>query len=651
MFCRCRLLMILVGVLSAEASGQLRLPALLSDHMVLQQDAEVPIWGWDDPGTMVTVQASWTSDVQTAQADASGSWRVLLATARSARPQTLIIEGSSKRRLEDVLLGEVWVASGQSNMMWPLEATPADPAPRSSAGNSQLRFFKVGVSAQRDVQEDCSGRWIVATPSAAARFSAVAYHFGMELQDRLQLPVGLIGSYVGFTRIEGWISEETHVVLGDHTDLLPRTEGERSHPGSGASQIEAEKQAWWERVRRIDPGTRDGWAEPDHDLSRWVKTEQPSLFGDAGLKNFDGVVWLRKSIMIPSGWVGRDLILRLGPIDDMATTWFNGTRIGGEHTEGLWTTPRVYAVSGALVRGEEVAITVRIIDTGGAGGFAGIPADLTLGLAQSDDEDELSLSGTWRLRRGASMKALGSWPAWPQEAYLRSPTAYYNGMIAPLTHFPVAGALWYHGESNVDEPHQYARLLPAMIADWRGHWRLPNLPFYFVQITPFRYPGDGRQAARLREAQRLSLSSPHTGMVVTLDIGDVDELHPPNKREVGLRLAQLALAQTYGQDKLVFSGPLLRGTRQLDEALVLEFDHADGLWFEGDRATQFELAGSDLVFHPATAEIVGGSVILTSTHVAKPAQARYAWSDDGKAELFNGAGLPASPFHTQWRHP
>jgi len=641
--------------------------------MVLQRETVVPVWGWDDPGQRVTVRASWSGEAVLASAGASGRWQVELTTTAAPGPQTLTIEGSSRVQISDVLLGEVWIASGQSNMEWPLGGSDGGAEAVAAADHQQIRVFDVARAMARVPLADCTGQWQVVSPETIGAFSAVAYHFGRELHTRLEVPVGLIGSNWGGTVVESWMNEPSLRALGEYGDELARIADEHLHPRAAVVQAEADLAAWWEQLATLDDGVAGGWAGPGLDLGLaldgtgdpqdatgraepagsadpdgWWPSDQPGTWHERGLEDFDGIVWMRREVEIPAAWAGRALQLELGPVDDVDTTWFAGEKVGGYEAMGAWSTPRVYEVPGQLVRAGRTVIVVRAVDTGGPGGFLGPAQSMRLSPLDGVVSESLSLAGPWQIRRSASMSDLGPLPPNAGWFHQNRPSALFNGMIAPLVPFGIRGAIFYQGESNVGRGEQYARLFPAMIECWREVWGQPGFPFYYVQIAPFRYGGDGQASAWLREAQRLTLAAANTGMAVTLDIGNPDDIHPLNKRDVGHRLALWALARTYGEEGLGYSGPLYRGSRVRGHELVITFDHGQGLHARGEALTHFEIGGADGVFYPARAEIVGETVVLSSPSVAAPTDARFAWSDVAEPNLFNGAGLPASSFQTRW---
>ncbi|MFT7462653.1 MAG: sialate O-acetylesterase [Pseudohongiellaceae bacterium] len=641
-----------------SATAQLRLPAIIGEHMVLQRSANAFLWGWDTPGRTVRVTASWAAAASETVVDSSGRWEVELLTSAEPGPHVVVIEGSSRVQLDDVLLGEVWLASGQSNMEWALSDSQGGTGFVVDADFPQMRFFDVEHGISRDIGTACGGRWQVVAPESVGSFSAVAYHFGRELHTELDVAVGLIGSNWGGTVAESWTSAEGLRGLGDFDDALARIEGELQDPEAAEAQAGADLEAWWQKLENVQLRTTLEEGEnslPDEQVlapeqgGGWY-SEQPGPWHEHGLETFDGVVSMEREVQIPAEWAGQALQLELGAIDDMDTTTYASASVGGIEAMGGWTTPRVYEVPGHLVQAGPVQIGVRVVDTGGPGGFMGPASAMRLGLLGGDPQDALSLAGPWWLNRGASMDKLGPVPSSTGWFHQNSPTALFNGMIAPLLPYAIRGAIFYQGESNVGRAEQYARLFPALIESWRQAWSNPELPFYFVQLAPFAYRGEGQLSARLRDAQRLSAAAAHTGMVVTLDIGNPSDIHPLNKHDVGHRLALWALAQTYGVDGLEFSGPSYRSMRIAEATLVLSFDHAEGLHGVNGAPSHFEIGADDEVFYPAKAVIVGQTVVLSSPLVAAPTMARFAWSDVAEPNLFNGAGLPASSFQTQWNH-
>ncbi len=453
----------------------------------------------------------------------------------------------------------------------------------------------------------------------------------------------MIGSNWGGTPAEAWTSEAALRSLGGFEADLDRIAEERNDPRASAERAASAMRSWWEKLAKTDEGSRLAWSAPELDDSGWAESAQPGLWAGE-LESFDGILWMRRSIEIPATWEGKALVLELGPIDDMDTTWFQGVRVGGLEDLGQWATPRRYSIPAELVHGGRAVIAVRAIDLTGAGGLAGDASALRLFPAAGPESAALSLAGSWRTKQGVPIADLGATPD-TEWFDANKPASLFNGMIAPLAPFAIRGAIWYQGESNVGRAEQYARLFPLMIGDWRREFARGDFPFYFVQIAPFRYGGDHGQAAELRNAQRQALATPSTGMVVTHDIGDPEDIHPRNKQEVGRRLALLALSRTYAKSGIVDSGPLYRSHTIEGGAIRIRFDHAEGgLVARGGELTHFEIAGEDGRWVSARAAIDGETVVVSSPAVAAPRRVRFAWEAVAEPNLFNAAGLPASTF-------
>jgi len=622
--------------LCLAAAAELRLPAFFSDHMVLQRAVEVPLWGFAAPGARVTVRASWSGAVPlSARADAGGRWQVALATAEVRGPGELVIECDGETRtLRDVLVGELWLASGQSNMEWTLGPGVGNGVGGwqeavASSADPELRYFEVANAVAPAPLDDVQGEWKLASPETSGHFSATAYFFARALRRELGVPVGVIASEWGGTPAEAWTSAHGLSEFPEFAPGLARlTELARDPAGAGARQEQALEEYWREltsfelRVNSID---RD--------------VTLPATFEQHGEEAFDGAGSYLREVTLPAVWVGQELVLELGPIDDRDQTLWNGERVGGHEGTGDWQTPRRYVVPARLVRATNT-LTVRVLDTGGLGGFHGGAGSLRL----VRGGETFDLSGTWKWRRGESMATLG-WPPSLETVGPWDPSALSNAMIAPLEPAALAGVIWYQGESNRDRHAQYRKLFPALIEDWRARFRR-ELPFLFVQIAPFGYGGDTGEAFWLREAQRETLSLPQTGMAVTMDIGDPADIHPLEKRLVGERLALLALEQAYGRE-LVSSGPAFRALRVEGARLRLEFEHGAGLTTRGEPLRHLEVRGADGVWHAAEAGLEGSTVVAWSAAVPAPVAARLGFGAADRTNLWNAAGLPASSFTSE----
>ena len=626
--------------LDTTALADVRCAKIFGDHMVLQRETEVAVWGWGDPGEHVTVTGSWSDGGRVTVTGRDGRWSLKIATPVAGGPHTLSVKGNNELTFSDVLIGEVWVCSGQSNMEWAVRSSDNPEEEIKSANHPNLRIFDVGRAISMEPVEDVSGSWSAVTPETIPGFSAVGYFFGREVQAQLGIPVGLIGSNWGGTVAESWTSREGLASFPEFTEKINAIDS--ALEGGGEDTLGGRQAQWWHTLNAKDPGMREGWMKPGVDTASWTETTLPGLFKDFGHGDFDGCMWYRRSVTVPAAWAGKDLVLELGPVDDMDITYFNGEEVGAMRQTGKWQTPRVYSVPAAKVHaGRENLISVLCLDTGGGGA---IGLNTAMRLRPKDSERAVDLSGAWHARPGVKLGDLGSYPS-DQFFHANYVTALHNGMIAPIVPYGIRGALWYQGESNRGRAAQYRRVFSNMIEDWRRKWGIGDFSFYFVQLAPYHYNLDAGELAELREAQTLALALPNTGMAVTMDVGNVRDIHPRNKQDVGKRLALWALAKDYGQD-VVFSGPLYRAMVVVGSSARLHFDHGQGLRAEGGAPTNFTLAGADGVFHPASARIDGATIVVTCEAVPQPAAVRYCWGTDDEGNLFNGAGLPASSFRS-----
>ena len=643
------------GAVDKAEEQPLRLAALFTDNLVLQQGQDNPIWGWAAPRSVVEVRVQ-DQRVRT-HAERDGRWKVFLRPLNTGGPYTITVSASGETiTLTNVMSGEVWLGSGQSNMQMPVKVGNYgvfDGEQEIAAANyPDIRLFTVPMMTSFEPREDFEAEgWQVCSPETVPSFSAVAYFFGRQLHQELGVPVGLIHSSWGGTLAEAWTSEaslrtlpEFDAKLDDFARSMPEIERMRE-------EYEGKLAAWNEQLEGLDPGMQNGapvWNDPGQDVSSWATMAIPTTWETAGLPGYDGSVWFRKDVEIPEAWAGKDLELRLGPINDNDQTWFNGHHAGS--TDGA-NVERVYTVPGAAVQAGLNVIVVRVYDLGNAGGIYGNPESLLLKPVGDGAAAAISLAGAWRYAPGLDLRNA---PPKPEQPVLRKndpnvPTVLYNAMIAPVVPYGIRGFIWYQGESNASRAHQYQRLFPTLIEDWRGHWNA-ELPFYFVQLANFtpRKPEPAEDAwAELREAQTMTLALPNTGMAVIIDIGEADDIHPRNKQDVGRRLALGALANVYGKD-IPYSGPMYREMQVEGGSIRLHFDHTDGglKIGEGEALKGFAIAGADRQFVWAEAELDGDTVVVSSPQVSAPVAVRYAWAANPEANLYNGADLPASPFRT-----
>lgn len=649
------------------------LAPLFTDNMVLQQQSAVPVWGRGTPGDTITLRASW-GEAATTVVEADSSWRLRLKTPAAGGPARIEFRHDhTATSLGNILIGEVWLCSGQSNMEMPLEGFSRTDTIANSAqeiSNSlyfpTIRVFTVRRAYSPGPESTCDGAWVDCDPATAPAFSATAYFFGKALQQALNVPIGLIHSSWGGTPVEAWTSGE----------FLSRVAGYDSVIQQIRSSVDSLRalRAWLVRFPVIDVRQREaniryhdlafgdsGCARREYNDIGWKEMKLPTLWEQTGMGQFDGVVWFRKQVTIPAGWVHRDLVLNLGPVDDIDETFVNGVKVGGFEEEGYWNVNRSYNVPASVVDSTLLEIAVRVIDLQGGGGICGGEKALALqpaGGGTRTAEQPVALAGGWKYLPvaeyrdrvfhvfGAEGQPYFTRTRMPYDLSGYSPTTLYNGMISPLAPFTIRGAIWYQGESNVSDPYLYRTLFPNMIRNWRTSFDIEDLPFYYVQIAPYEY-GPGSPSQLLREAQFATLSVPNTGMAVTLDIGNPRNIHPANKQDVGKRLALWALAKTYKKNVLC-SGPLYKSMKKGKNSVELSFDYAGkGLVVrEGAHGNGFQIAGFDSVFKDAVVRVRGKALIVSSPDVANPIAVRYAFGNTPEATLFNKEGLPASSFRT-----
>ncbi len=647
---------VVLAALASMASAQVSLPAIFSDGMVLQRGPATTVWGRARPGAKLTIEASWRTEPVTGEADAAGDWRIAIPAEQAGGPHTLVVRGDGERALRDVWIGEVWLCSGQSNMEWQVKAfpnaLPGFPGADEEIAASdlpQIRVFDVPNRVSNHERRDAQGTWKTSSPKTAGEFSATAFYFARTLHSTLGVPVGVVTADWGGTPVESWMSARGLAGFTEFAGALDNLAASVD-PNLRWERQRASGSGWWDEADKRGPRkVAAGWTATGFDDAAWKSFDLPATFsGELG--SFDGFAYFRVEIEVPASWEGKGATLELGPIDDRDDAWFDGVLVGKEHEDGRWGTPRRYKLAPELVKAGKRAVAVRVLDTAGIGGINGKKEQLKL---TCDDAalGSISLAGTWRYHMGARMSELppigqGSGPQFGAG----TPSALYNGMIAPLRPLSFKGVLWYQGEANVGRAKQYETLFPAMIADWRNEFANGEFPFLFVQIAPFQYGGAAAtDSAELRDAQRKTLAvSPNTGMAITMDIGDARDIHPARKQEVGRRLALLALQKAYGQSQDSSSGPLFRAMKTVGAEARLEFDHAEGgLVYKPSTPTGWLIAGEDKQFFEATPKIESGNlVVLSHPKVGKPVAVRYAWSNVGVSNLTNAAGLPASSFRT-----
>lgn len=614
------------------------LSPMFGSHMVLQRGIKVPVWGWTTPGTKVTVTVGGKAAEATAGSD--GKWLARVGPLKPNGPYTLTVTGPQSVALDDVLVGDVWVGSGQSNMQMSV-ANSKDAATEIAAANyPKIRLYAVPNVTALTPQDTEDGTWVICSPDTVAGFSAAQYFFGRDIQKEVDVPIGLIETCWGGTPIEAWTSYEALGTLPTLAGSLKQFDAMRTDAATGRVSYEQRSAEWY---AKYDPGTPGHWDDPALDTSDWKTAPLPGPWEDHGLPDFDGVVWYRKEITLSADAGGRAAQLRLGPIDDRDSTFVNGVNVG---TTEQYDRNRVYSVPSTVLKPGKNVIAIRVLDTGGAGGFTGKPELMNL---QLEGADPISLAGEWQYKVGFDLTKAEPAPI-RADSSPGLPSVLYNAMIAPVLPYGIKGAIWYQGEANAGQAYLYRTLMPTMIKDWRSRWGLGDFPFYMVSLANFMpqldAPADS-DWAELREAQAMTVAKvKHTGIAMAIDIGDAADIHPKNKQEVGRRLALNALAKDYGQ-KVEYSGPLYKSMKVENGKIRLTFTHvADGLEAKGDKLTGFAIAGEDRKFVWANAEIDGETVVVSSDQVPNPVAVRYAWANNPACNLYNKAGLPAGPFRT-----
>ena len=663
-------LLMIVNISLMSEPRQIELPSLFSDNMVLQQNELVPFWGKGEPGSTITISTGWNESASVI-CENDSNWNVKIHTPAAGGPFEIVIQQDDANiTLKNVMIGEVWLCSGQSNMEMPLGGWPPNDLINNSteeiknANYPGIRMFTVTRSISMLPKDDCVGQWSICSPNTAPNFSATAFFFGKKLFKELNVPVGLIHSSWGGTPAEAWTSKKHLKNMEEFLSTLKAIEHSLPALEKLNSWLEA-----FPRINMADKSGEDTWKNlefddiecpnSDYDDSKWLDMTLPILWERTDVKEFDGVVWFRKKIEIPGSWIGKEMQISLGPIDDYDRTYVNGSLVGAIEVDGNYQTNRIYDIPVSINNSNEVCIAVRVMDNRGGGGIYG-KADLMKLTLKSSDEN-IAISGLWKYLPVAEFRSNSFFvfgpknqifkkrPELPIEVTASTPTTLYNGMIAPLIPYSIKGAIWYQGEANVDRPEQYEILFPEMITNWREDWDY-DFPFYFVQIAPYNY-GENSPSEYLRDAQRKTLSLKNTGMVVTIDIGNNNNIHPANKKDVGDRLAFWALSKDYDKN-IIPSGPLYKSMEVTGDKIVLTFDYTgDGLELKSaDKNSEFLIAGQDKVFKPATVEIKNNKLIVYNKDISEPAAVRYSWSNTSGATLFNKNGLPASSFRTDdWK--
>jgi sialate O-acetylesterase len=619
-------------------SAQLSVPSVFSDRMVLQRETDIPVWGDSPAGTKIMIEIG--NNQARTTAGENGEWMVRLPRMEAGGPYLMKISDLNHPgetiEFSDVLIGDVWFASGQSNMEWQVQQSMDAEKEIGNADYPGIRFFQVPHAKSLQPEDDLkSGSWEVCDKNRIKTASAVAYFFARKIHTDEGIPVGILQSTWGGTPVEAWTSREM-LLSSDIT--AQRVRNDDSLTLADFIQDSLDLIGFWDIVYNIKNETDKIVPVPSYDDSGWPKMEMPKTFKDWGMPFYEGIIWMRKKIRIGGTMTGKDLIINLGLPEMNYTLYFNGYEI----CRTIWNAnpEHSYTIPAEYIREGENIISVRMSFLWGGGGFN--PPEEKMYL--TDGTEKISLAGTWKYRKDLEL------PIPKIYNYHYYPSFLFNAMINPVIPYGLRGFIWYQGEANDTAALHYRSLFPMLISDWRIRWQQGYLPFLYVQLPNYKAvqpePSES-DWAELREAQAMTLKQPATGMVCTIDLGNANTIHPLNKQDVGYRLALVAEKEAYGCD-CVASGPMYMNSVIEGNQITIRFSGiGSGLIVKGDNILKgFSIAGKDRKFYWARARIEGDEVIVTSDRVTKPVAARYAWADNPACNLYNREGFPAVPFRT-----
>jgi len=633
-------ILIVLLMISFAGIAKVTLPPIFNCNMVLQQGIPIPVWGWASPGEKVTVTLD--KNVATTRTGKNGKWRVNLPKMNSGGPYMMTVKGKDLQTFGNVMIGEVWICSGQSNMEFKVSSAKNAASEIAASRNSNIRFFNVKKRVAQKPKENLEeGEWLECSPQTVSDCSAVAYFFGKNLNEQLKVPIGLIHTSWGGTVAETWISSESIQHDPDFTEKFNALQ---------TTDLENYEASMKEKIIQMvgefplkDNGNKLGFNQSGFDDTTWKMIKAPMFWEEQGYSGLDGIAWYRKTFELTKEQAASDVVLSLGKIDDNDICWLNGVEVGETKD---YDKERKYKVPASVLKEGRNQIAVKVTDNGGDGGIYGDAAELFIQSGNS----KISLAGDWRFKFSEINSHLTN--IGPNDY----PTLLFNGMINPIVPYGIKGAIWYQGESNASRAQQYKRVFPNLIRDWRSKWGEGDFPFLFVQLANFKKPdpepGES-EWAELREAQTQTLQLDNTGMATIIDAGDADNIHPTDKQTVGYRLSLAARKVAYGET-LVYTGPTYKEMKIEKNNIFITFDHVGKGLKINDKygyTNGFTIAPKDGAFKWAKATIVNSNtVMVTSKEVGNPAEVRYGWADNpDDLNLYNSEGLPANPFRTDTR--
>ncbi len=644
------LLIAILVIQSTNLFSNVKLPKLISDGIVLQRDAKIPLWGWASPNEKIIVQFNKKKYKTTASNE--GTWELRLPKMKAGGPYTMLIQGKNSIEIKDILIGDVWLCAGQSNMVHQLNIHDVRYANEIATANyPEIRHYKVptttSISGEKKDLE--GGSWQKAVGEEVRPFSAVAYFFAKKIYEKYHIPIGLINASVGGTPIEAWIPKEgfkkypdVQKIIEENKDTAFVNSQKRAFPNNQSPLKTTDKGLIGEKP----------WYAIDFVPKKWRKINIPGYWEDQGIKDLNGVVWYRKDIEIPESMAGKKARVFLGRIVDADELYINGKLVG----KTTYQYPqRRYNVPENILKAGKNTFVVRVTNNFGKGGFVSDKPYCIF-----TDKDTVDLKGYWNYKVGDVFKPFdfSKFKANNNKKPVRrinpqnEPTSLYNAMVAPFTRFKLKGILWYQGESNAGQPEKYEGYMDALIEGWRLVFNQPELPFIYAQLPNFMdvsYLPSESNWAELREAQLKALSEPNTAMTVNIDLGEWNDIHPDDKKDVGERMALAALKLAYNND-IVYSGPIYNDYEIKGNKVIISFTHIGGglITNDGGALSEFAIAGEDKQFVWANAKIEGDKVVVWNDAIANPKYVRYAWADNpDNPNLYNKEGLPASPFETE----